>query len=216
MAVFADGDGTSLRRPHVFEAGEAAADSRTILLLHGMGADEHDLLGLGRLLDSGANLLSPRGMVQIEGLNRFFLRFADGSFDEDGLAHAADELAGFLKAASVEYGFDLNRVWAAGFSNGSNAAVALLQRHPELLQGISVYSITKALAEPIGVAGSLNGKKVFIANGELDQHAGIAVPRLLAAQLEQIGADVELMEHQGGHSIVMEHVRPVMQYLANH
>jgi phospholipase/carboxylesterase len=214
MSDIENNDGATLKRPHVFEAGTEVATSRTILLLHGMGADEHDLLGLGRLLDSNANLLSPRGMVKIEGLNRFFLRFADGSFDEGGLAHAADELAEFLKAAAQEYGFDLNRVWAAGFSNGSNAAVALLQRHPELLQGISVYSITKALAEPIGEPGLLAGKQVFIANGEHDQHAGLAVPRLLAAQLKQLGANVDLMEHQGGHNIVMEHVRPVMQYLA--
>ena len=215
MPVFENSDGANLKRPHVFEAGSEVATSRTILLLHGMGADENDLLGLGRLLDNTANLLSPRGMVQIEGLNRFFLRFADGSFDEDGLAHAADELAEFLKVAAAEYGFDLSRVWAAGFSNGSNAAVALLQRHPDLLQGISVYSITKALAEPIGEAGSLAGKQVFIANGEQDQHAGLEVARTLAAQLSQLGANVELLEHPGGHNIVMEHVRPVMQYLAS-
>lgn len=215
MSAFENIDGASLKRPHVFEPGSDVPNSRTILLLHGMGADEHDLLGLGRLLDGDANLLSPRGMVQIDGLNRFFLRFADGSFDEAGLAYAVDELAEFIRVAANEYGFDLGRVWAAGFSNGSNAAVALLHRHPGLLQGISVYSITKALAEPVGDSQLLAGKQVFIANGEQDQHATMEVPRLLATQLKQLGASVELLEHQGGHNIVMEHVRPVMQYLAS-
>ncbi|MFM7030525.1 MAG: hypothetical protein ACKOWK_05625, partial [Micrococcales bacterium] len=74
--------GATLARPHVWQPAANPGQARTLLLLHGMGADEHDLLALGRLLDPSANLLSPRGLVNNDGLNRFFLRFPDGSFDE--------------------------------------------------------------------------------------------------------------------------------------
>ena len=209
--------GSTLARPHVWQPSANPAASRTLLLLHGMAADEHDLLALGRLLDPSANLLSPRGLVNTDGANRFFLRFADGSFDEPGIAQAADELAEFVAAVAAEYGFDAANVWAAGFSNGANTAVALLQRHPATLVGVAAYSVTKALSQDVFLGASedsLAGKEVFIANGHLDTHAPILVARELAAQLDQLGAHVQLLEHTGGHTIVMEHVRPVIARLA--
>jgi len=214
--------GATIDRPHVWQpAAQNVAGARTILLLHGMGADEHDLLALGRLLDPAANLLSPRGLVNPDGLNRFFMRHADGTFDEAGIALAADELADFLVAASERYGFNPSKVWAAGFSNGANTCVALIQRHPEALQGVSAYSVTKQLAVDVFdaairslPASSLSGKKVFIANGAIDPHAPLSEARELTRQLSELGAQVELLEHSGGHTIVMEHVRPVITYLA--
>lgn len=210
--------GGSLARPHVWQPAKDPADARTILLLHGMGADEHDLLSLGRLLDGKANLLSPRGLVNTDGQNRFFLRYPDGSFDEPGIALAADQLALFLAEAAGTYGFDASRVWAAGFSNGANAAIALLQRHPSALAGLSAFAVTKALDPQVYVTAaesSLEGKRVFIANGAADPHAQIVVAEKLASQLVSLGAEVELLKHAGGHTIVMEHVRPVIAYLAS-
>ena len=82
-----------LSRPHVWQPSQNVATARTLLLLHGTGADERDLLGLGRLLDPDANLLSPRGLVRAFGMNRYFMRFDDGSFDEAAIKQNADELA---------------------------------------------------------------------------------------------------------------------------
>ena len=209
--------GRTLARPHVWQPSATPDTSRTLLLLHGMGADEHDLLALGRLLDPAANLLSPRGLVNTDGANRFFLRFPDGSFDEPGIALATDELAEFVASAAAEYGFDAANVWGVGFSNGANTAVALLQRHPATLAGVAAYSVTKALSQDVFLGASedsLAGKEVFIANGHVDPHAPIVVARELATQLSQLGAQVQLLEHPGGHTIVMEHVRPVIARLA--
>jgi len=104
-----------LSRPHVWLPAEDPASARTLLLLHGSGADEHDLLSLGKLLDPHANLLSPRGLVRVDGANRFFMRNDDGTFVEEDIVKNSAELAEFLWAASGEYGFDANNVYAVGF-----------------------------------------------------------------------------------------------------
>src|ERR671920_1283811 len=107
----------------------------TLLLLHGTGGDENDLLPLGRMLDERAALLSPRGKVLENGMPRFFRRLAMGVFDQEDLVNRTHELAEFVTASASEYGFDPGRVFAVGFSNGANIAASLLLLHPSLLAG---------------------------------------------------------------------------------
>src|SRR3954465_11764357 len=106
-----------------------------LLLLHGTGGDENDLIPLGRALSPGSALISPRGKVLENGMPRFFRRFAEGQFDQEDLAFRTEELAGFIQSASVQYGFDAKQLFAVGFSNGANIASSLILRHPELLAG---------------------------------------------------------------------------------
>jgi phospholipase/carboxylesterase len=113
---------------HVFKAAPAAG-APTLLLLHGTGGDEHDMLPLGGLLP-GANLLSPRGRVLERGMPRFFRRLAEGVFDVEDVKLRAGELADFVTAAATHYQFDPGRVVALGFSNGANIASALLLARP--------------------------------------------------------------------------------------
>src|SRR5512138_3526489 len=104
---------------HVFIPAEAD-DAPTLLMLHGTGGDEHDLLALGRALYPGAALLSPRGQVLENGMPRFFRRLAEGVFDLDDLRRRTHDLAAFVAAASETYQFDPRQVIAAGYSNGAN------------------------------------------------------------------------------------------------
>ena len=106
----------------------------TLLLLHGTGGDEHDLLGLGQQLGNGAALLSPRGKVE-NGMPRFFRRLAMGVFDIEDLKYRTRELAEFVKQAARHYGFDPQKVKALGYSNGANIAAGLLLLRPEVLSG---------------------------------------------------------------------------------
>src|SRR4249919_1781969 len=113
---------------------------RTLLLLHGTGGNERDLIPLGRELDPNAALLSPRGKVLERGMPRFFRRLAEGVFDLDDLKFRAAELAAFVAAAAAHYRFDPARVVAMGFSNGANIASSLLLLSPGTLKAAALFS----------------------------------------------------------------------------
>ena len=197
-------------RPHVWRPAAEPGKARTLLLLHGSGADEHDLLPLGKLLDSSANLLSPRGLVRVDGANRFFLRNDDGTFVDDDIVKNSAELAEFLWAASGEYGFDANNVYAVGFSNGANAAGALLLLQPDSVQGIVAFGTTKSFERtPFKKAPDLTGKRVWIANGVLDSYSPAERTAAMVEEFESLGATVSLRMQAGGHTISPQHVREI-------
>src|SRR5215475_10852543 len=137
---------------HRFEKGRA--DERPLLLLHGTGGDENDLLPLARMIAPTASLLSPRGKVLENGMPRFFRRLAEGVFDEDDVRRRAHELADFITAARRQYG--LAALVALGYSNGANIAAAVLLLRPEVLAGGILLRAMLPLARPgpsIGLAG---------------------------------------------------------------
>src|ERR1700754_1605895 len=121
---------------HKFVPGTSG---RTLVLLHGTGGTESDLLGLGRALDPDAALLSLRGKVLENGMPRFFRRLAEGVFDQEDLQFRTRELADFLTEAADRYGFDAKRVIAVGYSNGANIAASLLLRQPEKLAAAALF-----------------------------------------------------------------------------
>ena len=180
---------------HVFEPG---TDPRAapLLLLHGTGGNERDLLQLGRQLAPGAALLSPRGNASERGLPRFFARLGEGVFDPAEVARRTHELADFLAAASSRYGLDPARLTALGFSNGANIAATLLLLRPESL-GRAVLLV---VLEPKTVP-ALAGKRVLISSGELDPIVPPDHPPRLAAQLRAGGADVTLETQPVSHQL---------------
>ena len=196
-----------LTRPHVFEKkGE-----RTLLLLHGTGADEHDLLRLGAALDPGASLLSPRGMVSENGMNRFFERRPDGTFVQESVLQAVDELKDFLLAAKTEYQIQ-GEMFGAGFSNGANTAAALQVIHPEFLDGAVRFGSTKPLE--VVPKADLSGKRLWIANGQNDPYAPEAITESWVTELRGLGAEVSWLSHPGGHQISPAHMQEISRELA--
>ena len=121
---------TGLDRPHVFLPAEESAAGAPLLLLHGTGGDEHDLLPLRDHLSPGAAVISVRGSVLENGQPRFFRRISEGVFDEADLRERADALAEFVTAASAAYGIQDRSLVAVGFSNGANIASAMLLQRP--------------------------------------------------------------------------------------
>jgi phospholipase/carboxylesterase len=188
---------TELGFEHVFEPGQSGW---TLLLLHGTGGDEHDLVPLGRQLAPRAALLSPRGQVLEAGMPRFFRRLAVGRLDIPDLLVRTDELAGFVRAAGDAYGLDPARVVALGFSNGANIAVSLLLRHPDLLRGAGLLRPMLPY-EPDGPV-ALAGTDVLIAAGEGDPYSSADQTRRLAEVLGDQGAAVQVhTEAQAGHNL---------------
>ena len=193
-----------LSRPHVWLPRPGA--SRTLLLLHGSGADEHDLLSLGRELDPRANILSPRGAVSQQGMTRFFEYEPDFTPSRESLLQEVGKLADFLELASERYDFQLESVVTVGFSNGSHAGGALLLLRPDLMQALVAFGTTQVLTE-LAQEPDLQGKQVFIANGEQDHYSPEAKTIAMIAQFEGFGAEVSLLMHPGGHQISGDHVR---------
>jgi phospholipase/carboxylesterase len=193
------GEQTGLDRPHVFQPADDGAAGPALLLLHGTGGDEHDLLPLRDHLSPGAAVLSVRGTVLENGMPRFFRRLREGVFDEDDLRRQADDLAKFVVTASEAYGIPDRSLVAVGFSNGANIASAIMLRRPELLAGAVLLAAMVPYAEP--PAADLSGTLVIISNGARDPMITTQVTQLLASQLSERGAEVIELPHPGGHQI---------------
>jgi phospholipase/carboxylesterase len=189
----------TLDRPHIFLPADESAAGSPLLLLHGTGGDEHDLLPLRDHLSPGAAVLAVRGNVLENGMPRFFRRIREGVFDEDDLGRRADELAEFVLAASQAYGIEEGELVAVGFSNGANIASAMLLQRPELLGAAVLFAAMVPFAEP--PEADLRGKVVVVSNGERDPMIPEHLTERLVGQLRNRGADVVEVPHPGGHQI---------------
>ena len=203
-------DKPKLFRPHVWLPREGA--TRTLLLLHGSGADEHDLLSLGRELDSTANILSPRGSVLQQGMTRFFEYEADFAPSEESLLTETAKLAEFVELASQRYDFLPDSLVVVGFSNGAHAGGALLLLRPDLSKTLVAFGTTQVLPGLVN-SPDLEGARVFIANGQQDHYSPEARTVAMINQLEGYGAEVTLLMHPGGHQISSEHVQAIAKAL---
>jgi predicted esterase len=170
-----------------------------LLLLHGTGGDETDLLPLGEALAPGAGRLSPRGRVLEHGMPRFFRRLAKGVFDVPDLIARTQELAEFVRAAAAEYGFDPAAVFAVGYSNGANIAASLLLLHPGVLRGAVLFRPMVPLVP--ASRPRLDGIPVFVAAGQDDPVVRYGQTRQLVALLEDAGADVTVHVEPAGHAL---------------
>lgn len=171
----------------------------TLLLLHGTGGNEDDLLPLGRMLLPGAGFLSPRGKVLEQGMPRFFRRLAEGVFDHEDLARRTMELAEFVEGAASAYRLDRGGIVAVGFSNGANIASSVLLRVPGLLRAAVLLSPMLPF-EP-GTRPDLAGTEVFIGAGRTDAIAPAEQAERLAGILRESGATVTVHWDPGGHAI---------------
>jgi predicted esterase len=197
---------------HRFVCG-AAASPRTLLLLHGTGGTEDDLLPLGRQLDPHAALLSPRGQVLENGMPRFFRRLAEGIFDEEDLIRRTHELADFVIAAAERYRFDQNQVWAAGYSNGANIAGSMLLLRPEILAGaVLLRPMVPLIPQTLP---SLAGLPVLVAAGNRDPIVPPSNTQRLLALLREAGAEVTLSVEDAGHQLTKQEAEKAVKWLAS-
>ncbi|MCU4181900.1 alpha/beta hydrolase [Bosea sp. BH3] len=181
---------------HVFEQG-SDLERRPLVLLHGTGGDERDLLSLGRTVAPGASLLSPRGKVLEGAAPRFFRRLAEGVFDEDDLRRRTDELADFVLEARERYG--LAAPIALGFSNGANIAAAMLLQRPDVLAGAALLRAMVPFAE--APRADLSSKPVLVLSGALDPIIPASNAERLVRQLGDNGAAVEHRVLPAGHGL---------------
>jgi predicted esterase len=186
---------------HVFRA-PADAKAPTLLLLHGTGGTEHDLVPVGESLAPRAGLLSPRGKVLERDMPRFFRRLAEGVFDLDDLRFRTHELAAFVAAAAERYGFDATRVVAVGFSNGANIAASTLLIEPGVLAGAVLFrAMVPIVPDPLP---TLAGVPIFMSNGRADALIPAAEAERLASLFRQAGANLTMEWQPGGHQLTRQ------------
>jgi phospholipase/carboxylesterase len=182
-----------------------AAIGATLLLLHGTGGDESDLLPLGRRMLPGAGLLGVRGNVSEHGAPRFFRRLAEGVFDMDDLHRRTGELGEFVDAAAEKYGFDRGRVYAVGFSNGANIAASLLLSRPDALAGgVLLRAMVPFEPDPIP---RLEGCALLLGEGRFDPLIPAPQAERLAAIFREAGAEVALQWQEAGHQLTPKDIR---------
>jgi len=173
--------------------------SRTLLLLHGTGGNENDLLDLGRSIAPDAALISPRGKVLERGMPRFFRRLADGVFDEADLLQRTAELAEFIELACRTHDRDPQSLIAVGFSNGANIACAMFFKHPNSLAGAILMRAMVPFQSQ--TPPPLNRKPALMLSAENDPIVAIEETERLAELLAGADADVTLQWSHTGHNL---------------
>ncbi|WP_199484525.1 alpha/beta hydrolase [Peribacillus glennii] len=183
---------------HIFKEG-SSKDAPLLLLLHGTGGTEQDLLGLAEMISPESSVLSVRGNVLENGMPRFFRRLAEGVFDEEDLVLRTEELYGFLDSASKGYGFERSNIVAVGYSNGANIAGSLLFHYENPLKGAILHH---PMVPRRGIVlPDMAGLPVFIGAGSNDPICPPQETEELALLLKNSGAQVDMHWEQFGHQL---------------
>lgn len=194
-------------------APSGAKSGRTLLLLHGTGGDENQLMDLGRAIDPGATLLSPRGKVLENGAPRFFRRLAEGVFDEADVVERARELADFVTAAAQHYEIDPARLVTVGYSNGANIAAAIM------LLGVAPFHHAILLRPMVPLSqvqfADLKNTQVLLSAGQFDPIARPPIVQKLCEIFRAAGVEVDLVVQPSGHELTAHDVRTAQQWIAN-
>ena len=193
---------------HEFVPGNS---KRTLLLLHGTGGNERDLIPLGRELDPDASLLSPRGKILENGMPRFFRRLAEGVFDLEDLKTRTNELADFIAAAAQHYGFAADNVVAVGYSNGANIAASMVLLRPEILHAAILFRAMVPLVP--GNLPDLSSVRVRIGAGDQDPIIPASEAQRLVELLRRAGANVTIRFFNAGHGLTNSEMEIAREWL---
>ena len=193
---------------HEFVHGNS---SRTLLLLHGTGGNERDLLPLGRELDPNASLLSPRGKILENGMPRFFRRLAEGVFDLEDLKARTNELADFVSAAVRHYKLDVDHIVGVGYSNGANIAASMLLLRPEIMHAAILFRAMVPLIPD--KLPDLSSVRIWIGSGDQDPIIPTSEAQRLVELLRRAGADLTIRFFNGGHGLTNDEVETAGQWL---
>lgn len=198
---------------HLFKKGESRTRS-TLLLLHGTGGNEEDLVPLAEIIDKKASILSVRGNVIENGMPRFFKRLSEGVFDEESLLSETKNLYEFIYEAAEKYEFDVNNVVALGYSNGANIAASLLYHYQAVFKGALLHHPMVPLRNK--ELPDLSGIPIFIGAGENDPLCPPEESKELQQTFEKAGAQVTVEWNNHGHSLTQKEIMAAAEWYSKH
>lgn len=198
---------------HLFEKGTDPG-APVLVLLHGTGGTEHDLLPLARRISPSSSVLSIRGNVLENGMPRFFRRLAEGVFDEEDLIYRTKELSDFLDSAAVEHGLERDNFVAVGYSNGANIAGSLLFHYPDVLRGAILHH-PMVPRRGIGLP-DLSQVPCFIGAGKNDPICSPQETEELSGLLTGAGANVTVHWENHGHQLTASEVEAAAAWFRKH
>lgn len=197
---------------HIFQKGKDETRP-TLLLLHGTGGTESDLLPLAKMIDEDASVLSVRGNILENGMPRFFRRLAEGIFDIEDLIFRTHELNDFLDKASQKYQFDRNNIIAIGYSNGANIAASLLFHIQHSLRDAILHH---PMVPRRGITlPDLTNKNIFISAGTNDPICPAEESKELYSLLDKANAKVHLHWENYGHQLTRTEVESAQTWYKN-
>jgi len=194
---------------HIFQKGQDS-QAPTLLLLHGTGGTENDLINIGKMISPNSSLLGVRGNVLENGMPRFFRRLAEGVFDEEDLVLRTEELKQFIDDSAKEYQFDRNNIVAIGYSNGANIAGSLLFHYQDSLKGAILFH---PMVPRRGIElPDLSGTSVFIGAGKNDPLCPPQESNDLMELLQNAGAQVQVHWENHGHQLTRGEVEKAAEW----
>jgi predicted esterase len=198
---------------HVFKEPQGPTDDgRTLVLLHGTGGNEHDLVDISAQVSNSSAILSPRGSVLENGMPRFFKRLANNIFDERDVIQKSHDLADFIVTATAGYGRNVDRMTALGYSNGANIAAAVLFLRPEVFFRAVLLRPMMPLKSPD--LPDLHGKETLLLRGAYDRVIPPRSTDLLEEMLTEAGAGVDVRTIDAGHEMTSRDIASISKWLA--
>src|SRR5918992_5723803 len=185
----------------------------TLVLLHGTGGNEEDLIFLGKQLEPTASILSPRGKVLENGMPRFFRRLAEGVFDIEDLKFRTYELADFIRKCSLHYKFNLNQMIAVGFSNGANIGASILLLRSEVLQGAILFRAMVPLVP--NTLPDLSNKKILLSEGLQDPIVSRSETENLFKLFQKTNANITLKWQNSSHNLIQDDLKIAKEWILN-
>lgn len=211
--IFVNSSHASNNNSNIKEKNYQTKKKITLVLLHGTGGNEEDLLFLGKEIEPTAAILSPRGKVLENAMPRYFRRLSEGVFDIKDLKFRTYELAEFIQKSSLHYKFDLNQTIAIGFSNGANIAASLLLLRPNILHGAILYrAMIPLIPEPLP---NLSHKKILLSSGLRDPIVSKTETENLFRLLLKTNTNVILKWQSSGHNLNQEDILIANKWISN-
>lgn len=192
---------------HYYQKGTAP---RTLVLFHGTGGTEEDLVSIGHMLDPEAHILSLRGEVNENGMNRFFKRLAEGVFDEEDLTMRAKQILKEIEELLARYELRETALHSAGYSNGANMIAGMLYLYGDVFQKSVLFHPMVPLKS--GPVTSLDNAEIFIGAGLNDPIVPYENTTQLMQELTQQGAFVTMKTYEMGHHLTLEEVEDAKEW----